>query len=173
VPNVLVKKLYRPIGPTALAAYIARAVELELEPPTADEIKEALSITIAFKSITRRESIKRAHERDAVVEWATEITGIKKEDIELSTLEFKYSSEILMRFQSVDILACIVWDACAGIEFGHPAPGWFGDPDDLWVASTDPEHWGDAEDWLVEQCLTLAWEANPQLAIGAGQVPLA
>lgn len=172
--NVLRKEIPRPIGPTALANYVARAVELGLEKPSVEEVADALKVTIAFKRLTRREGIKRSARRDEVVDWAVEHTGKPREEIRLDLLQIEESTEILMRMQATDILSAIVWDDCAGIEFGAEIPKWYADdPESVWVAKDDPGHWGDAEDWFVSECLSLAWEANPHLAIGAGHVPFA
>lgn len=174
MPNVLVKTLYRPVGQTALARFAARAVELGLDAPTTEEIIEALSVNIAFFSITRQQGMLRSHNRDKIVEWVSEITGLKRDEINLKELDFEHSSELLMQLQAVDILSGLSWEDCAGIEFGGKVPPWFSEhPEDLWVANEDPAHWSKAEDWFVTECLSLLWEANPQLALSVGQVPLA
>ena len=170
--DIVKKKIYRPTGSTALAQYIARAVELEIDKPTAEEITEALSVTIAFRAVTRRQSMKRAFMRDEVVDWICEQTGLDKEEVEFDTLEFDHSSELIIRMQAVDIISALAWDKCKGIEFGDTPPEWFTDePDSLWQATHKPEDWDQAKDWFVTECLILLYEVNPQFVLGSGQVP--
>lgn len=170
---VVTKTIYRPLGQAALAQFIEQAAksdpEVELTPQA---IKDALGVKIACRSLTRLQAVTRTQMRDTVLEWASDATDLPREEIDLAKVDFQVAAKVVIRLQAADILSCLVWEECAGIEFGQEPPPWFGDIE-VWTATKDTEDWVDAPDWLFTPLLDLAWQANPQLSLGAGQVPFA
>lgn len=172
------KDVYRPIGPAAWKKLVEQAAgsPKEGEEPRkieTSEITEALKVTISTHSLTRLESMRRAKKRDEVIDWASELTGLPRDEIDLEKADFEHAAQIITQMQAVDIIACLDWDECSGIEFGDEAPEWFVLDGDPWTATENPLDWMSAKDWFFTACLELAWEANPQMALGAGQIPFA
>lgn len=181
------KEVYRPLGPAAWKRLIDRASEqaaasaAETEgdgndaetrkPVEAVDVLDALKVTIVMRSITRREGLRRAKERDAVIDYAVELTGLPRDQLNLQNADFDHAADIITRLQAVDILACLVWDECHGIEFGDEPPAWFELDDEHWKATRNVADWGEAKDWFFTACSELVYEANPQFGLGLGQVP--
>ena len=175
--DLFTKEIYRPIGPVAWQRLVERAtasmVGSEEEAPKIDTaaLMEALKVTISVRSMTRREALLRTKARDEVVEYAVELTGMPREELDLQAADFEHAADIITRLQAVDILSCLDWDLCHGIEFGDEPPEWFAMDEDHWTATKYPADWVDAKDWFFTACADLAYEANPQLSLAQGQVP--
>ena len=175
--DLFTRDIYRPMGPAAWQKLSKRAAEslaedgAEPEEINAKDILEALKVTISFHTVDRLEALRRVRARDEVIDWAAELTGVERAKLDLEKAEFDHAAEIIIRLQAVDILACIDWDDCHGIEFGDDPPEWFDLGEDHWVATDNPADWTKAKDWFFEACLDLAHQANPQFPLGVGQVP--
>jgi len=152
---------------------MAESVEDGAETPRIEQqqVLDALKVTIVCHSVTRLEALGRARARDKVIEQAEELTGMSRESLDLTKADWEHASVIITRLQAVDILCCIDFDACKGIEFGDDPPEWFDLDADHWVATDDPTDWERARDWFFEACLDVAHQANPQFVLGGGQVP--
>lgn len=181
--DLFTTELYRPVAAAAWKRYVDQAAALagdkgvggeDSEERAAElrgQVLESLKVTLACDTLTRLDAMKRSRMRDQVIEYASEITGLPKEEIDLQKADFDHAADIVTRLQATDILSCLSWDDCAGLEFGAEAPEWFGPTDKMWKATKEVADWVQAPDWFFTACLDLAWQANPQLALNAGQVP--
>lgn len=176
--DLFTRDVYRPVGLAAWQRLVEQAAKSMVdeeggEPPKVEpqQVLDALKVTITCHSLTRLEALRRAKMRDEVIEYALELTGMPRESLDLQKADFEHASVIITRLQAVDILACIDFDACKGIEFGDDPPEWFDLDADHWVATDKPADWERAKDWFFEACLDVAHQANPQFLLGAGQVP--
>jgi hypothetical protein len=169
VSDILTVTVHRPLRLDAIERYARKAAESGEEINVAD-VRALLAVTVACRSVTRREAHVRGNLREATFEWIEKQTGKKRLDIDQDQLPDGLSAEFVTRMHACDIIAALAWGECEGFEFGRPVPEWIDDME-FWQATDNPKDWPECKDWLFSRALGCAWEANPHWSLAAGNIP--
>ena len=122
----------------------------------AERILAESTVKIALRSVTRRQSFRRANLIEDSRRWLADRLGVSVDDLrgmDGSEMETEHGAMAYIMFQAADIMVALVPERCEG-----------------WDVPRSQEEWCDVPDWLFTQALTETWALNPQFVISPGEI---
>jgi len=117
----------------------------------AEEILADNTITIAVRSITRRQAFARGRLQGEAKDWLTEHSGAASyEEVDIKNLPDDVGEMWVTMYQGADLLVSLVPEKCKG-----------------WSVPSKLEDCLELEDWIFVRALQESWAMNPQFTLAA------